>query len=138
MTLVAQRRYSLYAYQGIGSGERARLVVEQETKQKFIGGKLKIRVADMAPSSGVVDVYVLEPGQTIAGVPASSGLAPTGISEYFDVDPGTYRIVLAQVGTVQVVFDSGPIDVTAGTLVTMVVVDKKGGGKPLEFLVETR
>jgi hypothetical protein len=139
VTLVAQQPYTLYAYQGLGDGERARLIVEQETKQKIVEGKLKIRVADMAPSSGIVDVYVLQPGQAVADVPASiSRLTPSEITEYLDVDPGQYSIALTQTGTKTVVFDSGPVDLLAGSLATLIVFDKKGGGSPLQSLLVTR
>ncbi len=132
--LVAQQRYTFYAYEGAAP----RLIVEQETKQKFVDGKLKIRVADMAPSSGIVDVYVLEPGQTIAGrTPTDRLLAPTMLTDYFDVDPGSYSIVLAQAGTKTPVLDTGLVDLEAGTLATVVVLDNKGGGLPLGYLLAT-
>jgi hypothetical protein len=139
VTLIAQQPYTLYAYQGIGSGERARLIVDQETKETRIEGMLKIRVADMAPSSGIVDVYVLQSGQTVVDLlPSSSRVLPSEITPYLDIDPGQYRLALTQTGTKTVVFDSGPVDLTAGTLATMIVFDKKGGGVPLQSLLVTR
>jgi hypothetical protein len=82
-------------------------------------------------------VYVLEPGQSIVDrIPASARLAPSGLTEYFDVEPGQYRIVFAQIGTKTVVFDSGPIDLAEATVQTMIVFDKKGGGRPLQYLLE--
>jgi len=139
VTLIAQQPYTLYAYQGIGSGERARLIVEQETKETRVEGKLKIRVAAMAPSSGIVDVYVLQSGQTVADLlPSSTRLTPSEITPYFDIDPGQYSLALTRTGTKTVVFDSGPVDLTAGTLATMIVFDKKGGGVPLQSLLVTR
>jgi hypothetical protein len=139
VTLIAQQPYTIYAYQGIGSGERARLIVEQETKETRVEGKLKIRVAAMAPSSGIVDVYVLQSGQTVADLlPSSTRLTPSEITPYFDIDPGQYSLALARTGTKNVIFDSGPVDLTAGTLATMIVFDKKGGGVPLQSLFVTR
>lgn len=136
VSLVAKKRYTFYAYQGAGSGERARLIVQQESKQRFVEGKLKLRIAGMAPSAGIVDVYVLQPGQTILDrAPASRALAPTRVTEYVDVDPGDYRVVLASVGTKQVVFDSGAVGLTAGTRATMTILEQKGGGPELEFLL---
>jgi hypothetical protein len=138
VSLTSDQKYTIYAYEGVGSGRLARLIVEKETKQKLIKGKLKIRIADMAPSSGVVDVYVLAPGQSIVGrPPASPRLTPTGLTEYLDVDPGRYRIVFAQFGTKTIVFDSGAIDLSDGTVQTMIVFDKKGGGRPLQYLLAT-
>jgi hypothetical protein len=139
VTLIAQQPYTIYAYQGIGSGERARLIVEQETKETRVEGKLKIRVAAMAPSSGIVDVYVLQSGQTVADLlPSSTRLTPSEITPYFDIDPGQYSLALTRTGTKTVVFDSGPVDLTAGTLATMIVFDKQGGGVPLQSLLVTR
>lgn len=138
VSLTASQRYTLYAYQGVGAGRLARLIVEKESKQKLIQGKLKIRVADMAPSTGVVDVYVLEPGQTVADVlPTSTRLTPSELTEYFDVSPGRYRIVFARFATKTVVFNSGPIDLVEGTVQTMVVFEQKGGGSP-QYVLTSR
>jgi hypothetical protein len=134
--LTADQKYTLYAYQGLGSGQLARLVVDKHAKQKLISGKLNIRAAQMAPSAGVVAVYVLAPGQTVADrLPASARLVPTGLSDYFDVAPGQYRIVFTQIGTKTVVFDSGLLDLAEGTVQTMVVIDKKGGGRPYQYVL---
>ncbi|HET9064064.1 MAG TPA: DUF4397 domain-containing protein [Candidatus Binatia bacterium] len=139
VTLIAQQPYTLYAYQGVGSGERARLIVDQETKETRVEGKLKIRVADMAPSSGIVDLYVLKPGQAVADLlPSSTRLTPSEIAPYLDIDPGQYALALTQTGTKTVVFDSGPVDLTAGALATMIVFDDVGGGRPLRSLLVTR
>lgn len=136
VSMTSDQKYTIFAYQGLGSGQLARLVVEKESKQKLIKGKLKIRVADMAPSSGIVAVYVLKPGQSVADqLPASVRLAPSGISEYFDVDPGQYRIVFTQIGTKTVVFESGLLDLAEGSVQTMIVFDKKGGGRPLQYVL---
>ena len=136
VSMTADNKYTLYAYQGVGAGRLARLIVEKETKQKLIQGKLKLRVADMAPSSGVVDVYVLEPGQTIAELPpARTGLAPSALTEYMDVEPGSRRVVLAKFATKTVVFNSGPLDLAAGTVQTMIVFEPKGGGGPFQYLL---
>jgi hypothetical protein len=136
--LTADQKYTLYAYQGIGAGRLARLVVDKESKQKTIAGKLKIRVADMAPSTGVVDVYVLQPGQTVSDVPpAATRLTPSGLTEYLDVAPGRYRIVLTQVATKTSVFNSGPIDFVEGTVQTMVIFEQKGGGGP-QYVLTSR
>lgn len=136
VSMTADQKYLLYAYQGLGSGQLARLIVDKHSKQKLIQGKLKIRVANMAPTTGVVAIYVLEPGQSVIDqLPASTRLAPTGISEYFDVDPGQYRIVFTQIGTKTVVFDSGAIDLAEATVQTMIVMDKKGGGRPFQYVI---
>ena len=136
VSMTSDQKYTIFAYQGLGSGQLARLIVEKESKQKLIKGKLKIRVADMAPSGGVVAVYVLEPGQSVTDqLPASVRLAPSGVSEYFDVDPGQYRIVFTQIGTKTVVFESGLLDLAEGSVQTMIVCDKKGGGRPLQYVL---
>jgi len=136
VSMTSDQRYTLYAYQGIGAGQLARLVVQKESKQKLIQGKLKIRVANMAPSSGIVAVYVLEPGQSVADqLPASVRLTPSGVSEYFDVDPGAYRIVFTRIGTKTVIFRSGVIELAEGTVQTMVVFDQKDGGRPLQYVL---
>jgi hypothetical protein len=136
--LTASQTYTLYAYQGVGAGRLARLIVEKETKQKLIKGKLKIRVANMAPSTGVVDVYVLEPGQTVRDViPASTRLTPSELTEYLDVAPGRYRIAFTRFGTKTVVFRSGPIDFVEGAVLTMVVFEQKGGGSP-QYVLTSR
>jgi hypothetical protein len=135
--MTSDQKYTLYAYQGVGAGQLARLIVQKESKQKLIQGKVKIRVADMAPSGGIVAVYVLEPGQSITDqLPASARLLPSGLTEYFDVDPGQYRIVFARIGTKTEVFDSGPIDLAEATVQTMIVFEQKGGGLPLQYLLE--
>jgi hypothetical protein len=136
VSMTSDQKYTIFAYQGLGSGQLARLIVEKESKQKLIEGKLKIRVANMAPSSGIVAVYVLEPGQSVTDqLPASVRLVPSGISEYFDVDPGKYRIVFTQIGTKTVVFNSGLVDLAETTVQTMIVSDKKGGGRPLQYVL---
>ena len=132
VTLTAQRRYTFFAYQ---DGAGARLIVEEESKPNF-NGHLKIRVAAMAPSSGTLDVYVLEEGQTIAGEsPTGTNLTPGSVTAYVEVDPGTYDIVLAQAGTKTAVLSTGPVDYESGTLVTLVALDNAGGGLPLGSLL---
>lgn len=128
--LIAQQRYTMYAYES-GGADSARLIVEQETKQKLVRGKLKLRVADMAPSSGDVDVYVLGTGQSVQDVPAArTGLSPSEVSSYVDVAPGERSVALTRTGTKTEVFNSGPVELVAGTLATMVVLEKKKGGGP--------
>ena len=134
VTLDGSTRYTLFAFDGAIVAPK--LVVAKETKQSVLKGKLKIRVASMAPAAGAVDIYIVPAGDGIVGVtPVERALTPSELSAFFDVDPGQYDIILAQLGTKTVVFDSGPTDLLQGSVQTLVVYDKKGGGRPLESLL---
>ena len=135
VTMTAKQRYTFYAYQDSTS---ARLIVDQESKSKFVAGRMKLRVADMAPSSGTLDIYVLAEGQTVNDVPpVSSALTPTTVTEYFDIEPGSYDIVLTQGATKIVVLASGAVELLEGARMSFIVFDKKGGGRPLRSSLVT-
>jgi hypothetical protein len=135
VTMTAKKRYTFYAYQDSTS---ARLIVEEEDKAKLVAGKMKLRIADMAPASGTLDVYVLGDGQTIdALTPVAAAVTPATVTEYFDIDPGTYDVVLAQAATKTVVLDTGPVELAQGSHMSLIVFDKKNGGRPLRSLLVT-
>jgi len=104
-------------------------------------GDFKLRIIHAAPNSGSVDVYIISPPGSIAGLsPQKQNLAfsPTGsgsATSYFSFAAGTYEVVMTQAGT------QNPIPVldatytfTAGQIRTIVILDSSNGGGPWTLL----
>ena len=105
-------------------------------------GNIEIRVIHASPTwntfFGGLDVYVVAPGTSIAGVsPTISNLTYKSASTYISVAAGQYEIVMTPVGQKSNDIDIQPSDLdTAGRIRTFVVVDNAGGGisgSPLEL-----
>jgi hypothetical protein len=114
------------------------LVLPDENTPPADPDSLKVRVVHGAPSAPPVDVYVTVPGLDISTTtPNLSDVAFKGISAFLEVLEGNYQIRLTEVGSDTPIYDSGEIQLVAGSILTVVAVDATGGGLPVSLVVLT-
>jgi hypothetical protein len=102
-----------------------------------------MRIVNMSPTAGAVDVFVTAAGADLStATPRVSGLAYQAASSYFTVAPGSYVIRAVPAGTapasrnasvtVTSATQAAPtIAFAGGTGRTGVLADNSGGGAPL-------
>jgi len=91
-------------------------------------GNFKIRVVGASADSGPVDLYVTTTTD-ISNAPATLTSTTFGtVSSYAETTAGTYVLTLTVAGTKDVLFQSGPTQVTAGAIYALIVLPS-GGGK---------
>jgi hypothetical protein len=98
-------------------------------------GDFKLRIIHASPTSGGVDVYIVTPPGSIAGLsPQKQNLAfdPTGSSSatsYFSLAAGNYEVTLTQTGTQNPIPGlDATYTFTAGQIRTIVILDNSAGG----------
>ena len=102
------------------------------------GDLLKIRVVHASPSAPGVDVYVTAPGEDIDAVfPTLTNLFFMNASDFLDIPGDTYQIRITPAGSDTPVFDSGPVSLDAGSILTVVAVDAVNGASPVSLVVLT-
>ncbi|MEO7387732.1 MAG: DUF4397 domain-containing protein [Gammaproteobacteria bacterium] len=105
-----------------------------------IFAQAKLRVLDAAPGSGTVDLYLLEPGQTVADVnPTITNFVLTSITGHLGFAPNSYTVVFTQAGT-KTELAGQAVVAGAGTVQTVILVDavrvdETSDGKPPSVLV---
>ena len=97
-------------------------------------GEAKLRVVHAAPGAGIVDVYVTAPG--VADItllePTAAGASYRNASAYFPVAAGAQRVRVTGAGTKVVILDVTTPALAAGQIRSLLVLDKPGGGLPLQ------
>jgi hypothetical protein len=101
-------------------------------------GKVKFRAVHAAIGAGAVDVYILANANELANAtPAKANLTEKSASDYIIRDAGTYVVIMTTTGTKTPVLTINAVQVAAGKIRTIAVVEKAGGGAPLEGVVLT-
>jgi len=100
-------------------------------------GDFKLRIIHASPTSGNVDLYIITPPGSIAGLsPQKQNLAfsPTGngsATSYFSFPAGNYEIVMTQAGTQNPISGlDASYNLTAGQIRTVLILDSPNGGGP--------
>ncbi len=122
-------------YTVIAFGALANIKVSfyQDDNSAPAAGKFRLRVINSSPAAQALDVYVTAPGADLAAAtPAVSNLLPEAASAYLEQTAGTVQVRFTTTGTKTVVHDGGNVVATAGKVRTMVLLDKNGGGLPLQ------
>lgn len=92
-------------------------------------GDFKLRIVNVAPSLGAVDVYVVAPGTDLNTVSATvNDLAFGGSTGYQSLSAGAYEIELTNVGEKFPVIDTGSQTFVSGQVRTFVGLNAQGGG----------
>ncbi len=92
-------------------------------------GQVKVRLIQASPTAGSVDVYLITPPGPLTGSPTVTNLAYQAATSYQSVAAGSYEVFVTPTGaTTPVLFDSGPLTLTAGQIRTGVTLDDPGGG----------
>ena len=82
-----------------------------------------------------MDVYLLLPGEQVDGAPTVSSLDWLNATLYGEFDSGEVTLVLTTVGTQDVLFDSGPIDVPSASVRTFFLFDGAAALDDIDMLV---
>ncbi len=100
-------------------------------------GNFKIRAVGLSPDSGPVDVYITQSAD-ITNSPSTVGpVSYTALSSYAETAAGTFQIIITVTGTKDILFQSSPISLAAGSIYT-VAIFPSGGGKLANALLLTQ
>lgn len=144
-SLAAGEDVTVYATGGAG-GSNIGIAVTADVNTAPAAGQSRLRVVQMSPTAGTIDVFVTAPGADLAtATPVAANLAYQGVSAYFSVAAGTYRVRAVPAGTAPasragaVIIDLNNVALGAGTARTIVTADNNTGGAPLRaFLLVDR
>jgi len=90
---------TVFAIGGAG-GSAVTSFITTDTNPVPVAGETRLRVINMSPTAGAVDVFVTAVGADLAATtPRVTNLAYQGISAYFTVPPGTYQVRAVATGT---------------------------------------
>lgn len=125
------------AYTVISSGllNEVQPIVAPDTASIPLAGEIKLRVLQMAPSGGTVDVYVTGPNAALAGAtPVFQDLPFRGNTEYLVLPVGNVRIRITTAGTTTTLVDLTRL-FGERVMRTVVMTDAAGGGAPFTGLL---
>jgi Domain of unknown function (DUF4397) len=136
---------TVYVIGGAG-GSPIAIFSTADTNTAPAAGQVRLRIAQMSPTAGALDVFVTAPGADLTtATPVAANLAYQRASAYFSVPAGTYRVRAVPAGTApanrptSVVIDLNNIALAAGAARTIVTADNNTGGAPLRaFLLVDR
>jgi hypothetical protein len=90
---------TVFAIGGVG-GSPITSFITTDTNPVPVAGETRLRIINMSPTAGAVDVFVTAVGADLStATPRVTNLAYQGISAYFTVPPGTYQIRAVPAGT---------------------------------------
>jgi len=118
-----------------GSGDTAfgPLVIERPN-QGPTGGDIRVQVLHAAPGAPAVDIHVTAPGAALTS-PTLANIPFKTHSDPLTLPAGEYQIRLTLPGTVDVVYDSGPLPLNAGADLLIAAIDNLGAGpSPVQLL----
>jgi uncharacterized protein DUF4397 len=81
----------------------------------------KLRIMD-ATLAAIHDIYLMPAAPAPSGTPLVALSAFNNATQYQTLAPGSYEVFFTKTGTTQVLFDSGPITLSAGQNRTLVVL----------------
>lgn len=132
-TLTDGANYTLVV---VKSGTNTSLLQLRDDPDAPSNGKAKLRVVNTAPAAPKVDIYVTAPGASLTNATAAAtDLDQNTATQYAELSAGTYQLRFTTPGTKTVLYDAGNIQLAAGQTRTLVIMDKSGGGTPLEKVV---
>lgn len=132
---------TVYAVGGAG-GSAVTGFVTTDDNPAAGAAETRLRVVNMSPTAGAVDVFVTAVGADLAlATPRGSGLAYQGATAYFTVAPGAYQVRAVPAGTpaasrgASVTINLASSTFAGGTGRTIVLADASTGGAPLRAFV---
>ena len=93
-----------------------------------------LRIVNVSPAAGVVDVYITGADSTALTTPVATNIPFEGVMNYQYVGIGPLHMVVTTAGTKTVLLDVNATALTAGQVRTVVVIDADGGGLPVTWL----
>ena len=132
---------TIYATGG-AAGAAITSVITTDVNTAASATETRLRIANLAPAAGAVDVFITAAGADLTGLtPDAAGLAVNAASAYVSKAPGTYTVRFVPAGTAAA-SRNGAVTLTlaatsfgAGTNRTVVAADRPQGGAPLQAFV---
>jgi hypothetical protein len=96
-------------------------------------GDFKLRIVQVSPGAGVVDVYVTAPSSSITNIPATfRNLSYQTAETYLQLTAGSYEVRFTNAGTKTVIADTAAFTPAVGDIDTVALADSPGGGAPYQ------
>ncbi len=118
--------------------------VTTDTNSAPNAGQARVRVVQLSPTAGSVDVFITAAGADLAtATPSAAGLTYRGVSGYASLAAGTYSIRAVPAGTAagnraaNVTITLAGVAIPAPGNRTIVLADNASGGAPLRAFVLT-
>ncbi len=149
LAMVANQDRTVYAVGGTGGGTVTSVSTIDDNTTAIPTGQTAVRVVNLSPAAGAVDVFVTAPNADLAtATPAAANVAPSAASAYANIPAITsYQVRAVPAGTAaanraaNVLVSITPTAPTlaAGTGHTIIIADKAaGGGPPVAFVLTDR
>jgi len=130
--LEAGRQNSVYAVDVLANIGPYILVDEL----RGVATEAKVRIAHLAPTAGLVDIYVTAPGADIAALtPSFADVDFRDETGYVGLEAGSYDVTVTVAGTKDAAIGPAPISVVAGGVYTAVARDAAGSGAPFGLIL---
>ena len=142
ITVTAATDYTLYATGGTG-GATVTSVIVGETNPAIATGQAKLKVMNMSPTAGAVDVFITPVNADLTtATPVAENLGTSVIFAGALFAPGTYSVRTVPAGTLAAdrpaaVNSTLSVTVAAGNGRTIVIADAATGGTPLRSFALT-
>jgi uncharacterized protein DUF4397 len=141
--IAADQDRTVYAIGGT-SGATVTSFLTTDDNSAPAAGQMKLRIVNLSPTAGAVDVFVTAPNADLAtATPTVANLAYQAASTYVAMPAGTYQVRFVPAGTapgsraVAVTINVASLAVAAGAGRTIVAADNSSGGAPLRAFVLT-
>jgi len=139
---------TVYAVGGTAGGTVTSFSTTDDNTTAIPAGQTSVRVVNLSPAAGAVDVFVTAPNADLAtATPVATNVAPSAASVYANIAPlSTYQIRAVPAGTAAAnraanvlvsVTPTVPASLSAGTGHTIIIADKAAGGAPSTAFVLT-
>jgi hypothetical protein len=149
VTMTANQDRTIYAIGGAGGATVTSFSTTDDNTTAIPTGQTSVRVVNLSPAAGAVDVFVTAPNADLAAAtPVATNVAPSAASTYANIPAITaYQVRVVPAGTAaanrsaNVLVSITPTAPTfaAGTGHTIVIADKAaGGGPPTAFVLTDR
>jgi hypothetical protein len=138
VTVAADNDYTVFATGGTGGGTVTGFTTA-DANTPIAAGQARIRVTNMSPAAGALDVFITAPNADLAAAtPVATGLANRSVFAGVTLAPGTYRIRTVPAGTAPAARAAAVNSTLTDDLVvadgsgrTIVIADAAAGGTPL-------
>lgn len=121
-TLVPKTSYTVVAYRSDAGSISTFTLIDEFVPTSGLAG---LRVVDVAPGLGSLDVYVT-PRSGPLDIPSTASIGYGSNTGFFDVNPGSNQVRFTIATTSTIVFDAGAVTLLPGQLSTL-VLSQPGG-----------
>lgn len=112
----------------------AGLLVLPDTASVPPVNSIGLRIVNVSPAAGAVDVYITGADSTTLTTPVATNIRFEGVMNYQTVGVGGVHLVITATGTKTVLLDVNATKLTTGQVRTIVVIDADAGGLPITWL----